>query len=58
MNKSRQFIFDQYVEDLLTEALSLAQTQEKLKEFGLDITKYDPKHSLFLLGLINSNQGI
>jgi len=58
MNKGRQFNFDLYVDELLNEALSLTQMQDQLKQAGLDPTKYDQKHFLFLVGLINSNQGI
>ncbi len=58
MGNSRQFNFDQYVDELLVEALSLTQMQDQLKQAGLDPTKYDQKHFLFLVGLINSNQGI
>ena len=58
MNKSRQFNFDLYVNELLTEALSPIQMQDRIKEVGLDPTKYDQNHLLFLVGLINSNQGI
>ena len=57
MGNSR-FNFDLYVDELLTEALSLTQMQDQLKQAGLDPTKYDQKHFLFLVGLINSNQGI
>lgn len=58
MGNNRQFNFDLYVDELLTEALSLTQMQDQIKQVGLDPTKYDQKHLLFLVGLINSNQGI
>lgn len=58
MGNNRQFNFDLYVEELLAEALSPAQMQDRIKEVGLDPTKYDQNHLLFLVGLINSNQGI
>ena len=40
---------------LLTEALSLTQIQDQLKEKNVDLTAYNPKHYLFLLALLNSN---
>ena len=58
MGNSRQFNFDLYVDELLTEAISLTQMQDQLKQAGLDPAKYDQRHFLFLVGLINSNQGI
>ena len=39
----------------LTEALSLKQIEDELKEKNVDITEYNPKHYLFLLALLNSN---
>ena len=54
----KTFNFDLYVDDLLTEALSLTQMQEQLRGANLDPAKYDQKHLLFLVGLINSNQDL
>jgi hypothetical protein len=54
----KAFNFDLYVDDLLTEALSLTQMQEQLRGANLDPAKYDQKHLLFLVGLINSNQDL
>jgi hypothetical protein len=58
MGNNRQFNFDLYVEELLTEALSLTQMQDQLRDANLDPAKYDQKHLLFLVGLINSNQDL
>jgi len=58
MGIHRKFNFDQYVDELLVEALSLTQMQDQLKQAGLDPAKYDQKHFLFLVGLLNSNQGV
>jgi hypothetical protein len=58
MGNGRQFNFDSYIDEILTEALSLAQMQDQIKQVGLDPAKYDQKHFLFLVGLINANQGI
>lgn len=40
---------------LLSEALSIGQIQDQLKQKGVDVTKYDSKHYLFLLALLNSD---
>jgi hypothetical protein len=40
---------------LLSEALSIAQIQDQLKQKGVDITQYNSKHYLFLLSLLNTN---
>ena len=48
-----RFEIDDY--NLLSEALSLTQIQDQLKEKNIDISQYNPKHYLFLLALLNSN---
>lgn len=58
MGNGRKFNFDLYVDELLTEALSPAQMQDQIRNTNLDPAKYDQNHLLFLVGLINSNQGI
>ena len=58
MGNNRKFNFDEYVDELLVEALSITQMQDQIKQVGLDPTKYDQNHFMFLVGLINSNQGI
>ena len=40
---------------LLSEALSIGQIEDQLKQKGVDVTKYDSKHYLFLLALLNSD---
>lgn len=41
--------------NLLSEALSLTQIQDQLKQKNIDLSQYNPKHYLFLLALLNSN---
>jgi len=41
--------------NLLSEALSITQIQDQLKEKNIDLSQYNPKHYLFLLALLNSN---
>jgi hypothetical protein len=57
MSKSK-FHFDQYINEIITEALNFNQMQDQLRSIGLDPSVYDQKHLLFLVALINSNQGI
>jgi hypothetical protein len=48
-----RFEIDDY--NLLSEALSLTQIQDQLKDKNVDLSQYNPKHYLFLLALLNSN---
>jgi hypothetical protein len=55
---NRRFNFDLYVDELLTEGLSITDIQNQLIQSNINPAKYDPKHLLFLIALKNSNQGI